>query len=405
MDDNILNKKIPRLFKRALNTLNDKEDNSKITEEYISIVNRNIIENEIYLNEAQNVVLSKIMLYLIIFCNNKTPSENLKEWKEFYEKKLESNIEKVNIFEEIKKEKETSLEKIILAILKYFLKNLREKQNAKDLKKKWEDLHLHLENFEINNTINEALFSYLEKLQKNPVNFCKELEELLISELKLGNNSKIIKNIYYFINFKIKEEDQIIYMKDLADKERENNEYIIKINKNNINTNDNKMLGNKEKEIKVPEDYLINLFKQWSIEIDLNEENINPLIVFGYGEQTDKYYEDYNDKNKEYNKKFKGYIEFKNKVMKYIEEVKKNIKLKTKITLIITPIKEDKKPINDDKYFYECKEIQCKSSYEHRGQKFECKDTNILENGINGDSPGFIFLINELCNDEYINEI
>ena len=117
MDDNILNKKIPRLFKRALNTLSDKEDNSKITEEYISIVNRNIIENEIYLNEAQNVVLSKIMLDLITFCNNKTPSENLKEWKEFYEKKLESNIEKDNIFEEIKKEKEISLEKIILAIL------------------------------------------------------------------------------------------------------------------------------------------------------------------------------------------------------------------------------------------------------------------------------------------------
>ena len=41
----------------------------------------------------------------------------MKEWKEFYEKKLESNIGKDNIFEEIKKEKEISLEKIILAIL------------------------------------------------------------------------------------------------------------------------------------------------------------------------------------------------------------------------------------------------------------------------------------------------
>ena len=175
MEDNNLNKKIPRLFKKALNTLNEKEDNSKITEEYISKVNDDIIEIEKNLTEAQNVVLSKIMLNLISFYNNKNPSENLEKMKEFYEVKLENNIGNDSIFDEIKNESDKSLEKIIITILKYFLKNLRDKQDANNLKEKWEGLQLHLENFEINDKINSELLSYLGKEAKSEDNYCKEL--------------------------------------------------------------------------------------------------------------------------------------------------------------------------------------------------------------------------------------
>ena len=397
MEDNNLNKKIPRLFKKALNTLNEKEDNSKITEEYISKVNDDIIEIEKNLTEAQNVVLSKIMLNLISFYNNKNPSENLEKMKEFYEVKLENNIGNDSIFDEIKNESDKSLENIIITILKYFLKNLREKQDANNLKEKWEGLQLHLENFEINDKINSELLSYLGKEAKSEDNYYKELQDILISQLKSGKNSKIIKTIYYFINYKIKEKNQILYMKDLADKERENNQYETEINQNNSNIT--KIINTKDKP---PKDYLINVFKYWSIEIDLNDEKIDPQIFYGFGEITDKYYKEYINENKEYNKKFKGYIEFKNKVIKHIKEEKKNIKLKTTIKLEITPIKEDEYQIYQDTKFYGFKNIQCISSYEHKGKKFEFKDKNILDNGISGKSPGFIFLINELCNDEYI---
>ena len=402
MEDNIFDKKIPRLFKKALNTLKEKEDNSKITEEYVSIVNDNIIENEKFLSKAQNIVLSKIMLYLISFCNNKTqtPSENLKKLKEFYEKKFEDNLRKDDIFKEITKDNDKNLENIILTILKYFLKNLNKKQISKNLKKKWEDLKLHLENFEINNTINKALLSYLEQLKKDENNYCKEFLDILISQLNSGNNSQIIKYIYYFINYKIKEGNQIIYMKDLADKERENNEYKIEINPNNTNSKNSIFGTNNEKP--PPKNYIIDVFKKWTIEINLNEKKINPEIFFGFENITDKYYEEYNDENEDYNKKFKRYIEFKNKIIKYIQEEKNNIKLKTKILLEITPIKDDNIQIFDDKKFYEFHNIQCISSYEYERKKFEFKDKNILSNGINGKSPGFIYMINELCNDEYI---
>ena len=274
------------------------------------------------------------------------------------------------------------------------MKNLNKKQISKDLKEKWEGLKLHLENFEINNAINTALLSYLEQLKKDKHNGCKELLDLLISQLNSGNNSQIIKYIYYFINYKIKEGNQIIYMKDLADKERENNEYKIEINPNNTNSKNSIFGTNNEKP--PPKNYIIDVFKKWTIEINLNEKKINPEIFFGFENITDKYYEEYNDENEDYNKKFKRYIEFKNKIIKYIQEEKNNIKLKTKIKLEITPKKDDN---------HEFQNIECISSYEHEGKKiFKFKDTNILANGINGKSPGFIFLINELCNDEYIEE-
>ena len=75
---------IPELFKSALNALNEKEDNSEITEKYIEEAEDNINLYKKELTSFQNVVLSKIMLSLISFYNKKNPSENLKNMQKFF---------------------------------------------------------------------------------------------------------------------------------------------------------------------------------------------------------------------------------------------------------------------------------------------------------------------------------
>ena len=406
-------KGIPELFKSALNALNEKEDNSEITEKYIEEAEDNINLYKKELTSFQNVVLSKIMLSLISFCNKKNPSENLKNMQECYEDKYESNIGK-DIFKDIKKEDNKNLEKIILIILKYFLNKLRETQNYKGLKKEWEGFELNLEDFEINNNIKKELISYLENEIK--VNKCEVLENIL-THLKSENCFKIIKYIYYFICSKARSE--IKYMKPLADKERANEEHSTKINVSDnkeIINNENKSVKNSDitkiinMEENVPKYYLIDVFKKWVIKIDLSEENITPIILFGENEITDDYSEDYyikikNSTEKEkYDKKFKGYIEFKNKVMKYIEDQKNNIRLKTIIKLEIKPVTENDGRRYEPEEFYKFKNIECISSYKYKKIEYKYKDQNILKYGINGKSPGFIFLINELCNDDYNEE-
>ena len=81
----------------------------------------------------------------------------------------------------------------------------------------------------------------------------------------------------------------------------------------------------------------------------------------------------------------------------------KKIKLKTKITLELKPSNNDSIERLNNHYSY--KKITCESSFEYKKQKFEFKDEDILKNGLRGNVPGFIFLINELCNDDYDDKI
>ena len=150
-----------------------------------------------------------------------------------------------------------------------------------------------------------------------------------------------------------------------------------------------------------PNDYLINVFKKWTIEIDLNENEIIPDIYFGNNNLVDKYYYlENNDIKIIFNKKFNKYKIFLKEVMEYIRKFKNNIKIKTIIRLVIKP-NIDGCWVYNDEDFYEFENIQCISSFEFEGQIYKFIDKNILVNGINGKSPGFIFLINELCNTDY----
>ena len=152
-----------------------------------------------------------------------------------------------------------------------------------------------------------------------------------------------------------------------------------------------------------PNDYLINVFKKWKIIIDLNETNIIPKIYYGMNCLIDKYYETYSDVNEKYNKKFKKYIEFLNTVMKYIENEVNNMKIKAIIKLVIIPVKNNSR-IYTDEDFYNFQNIKCLGSFEVEGVKHKFVDNNILVNGFSGKPPGFIFMINELCCDDYLRQ-
>ena len=158
---------------------------------------------------------------------------------------------------------------------------------------------------------------------------------------------------------------------------------------------------NKIKIIILEYDYLLNVFKKWTIIIDLNKDNkdkIFPEIKYGLENKADNYYETYKDENEIYNEKFKKYIKFKNKVLDYINAQIGNIKLKKIIKLEIFPVKNEL-GIYDENDFYNFKNIQCISSFEYEGKEYKYKDNNIFVNGIYGKAPGFIFLINALIED------
>ena len=400
MVDIHLIKKIPNLFKRALNTLSDNESNSEITKDYIQNISGDVLSNLCGMNVIQKAILSKIMQYLIIFYDNNAQYKSFEDLEQDYIDIFDKNITKLakdKIFEGKENLEDKNLEDIILIIIKYFLNELKGKQNPKDLKKKWESLGLNLENFEINKVIGEKLKSYLEESKQ--VKYRKELDKVLISELNSESYTEILRNIKYFLDFKGEEKCSIVTLKDIADREREEEylEYEEEEDKNKNKLDIAKSMHN------VPKDYLTNVFKKWIIEITDLEHPDPPNIKFVDEkniEITDDFYNEYKYVGKTYEKKFKGYIEFKNKIMKYINQEINNIKLKITIRLEITPVKDEKEIYDDERYYY-FEEIKCRSSYIYKKKKYEYIDNNILVDGIKGKSPGFIFLINELCNDDY----
>ena len=221
VDINLI-KKIPNLFKRALNTSSDNESNSQITKDYIQNLSEEVLSNLRYMNAIQKAILSKIMQYLIIFYDNNAQYKSFEDLEQDYIENFEDNLpklEKDKIFEGKENLKDKNLEDIILIIIKYFLDELKGKQNPKDLKKKWESLGLNLENFEINKVIGEKLKSYLE--ESTQVKYRKELDKVLISELNSESYTEILRNIKYFLDFKGEEKCSIVTLKDIADRERE----------------------------------------------------------------------------------------------------------------------------------------------------------------------------------------
>ena len=78
--------------------------------------------------------------------------------------------------------------------------------------------------------------------------------------------------------------------------------------------------------------------------------------------------------------------------------------------MILTTLKEEQKNQNNidkdqiDKNQIDLYIVNCQSSFESDDSKDNnfgiFIDRNVLINGINGKTPGFIFLVNELCNED-----
>ena len=143
-----------------------------------------------------------------------------------------------------------------------------------------------------------------------------------------------------------------------------------------------------------PKNYLIDVFKKWTIKIILKEGKIIPRIYYGEDNFDDKYYEKYNNDNKAYIKKFNGYKKFLNDAIEYIKKEINNIKIRANIILEIKPDIQNNQKYKDED-FYNFQNIECISFLEGEIPKFF--DRNILVNGILGKGNGFISLIEELC--------
>ena len=105
------------------------------------------------------------------------------------------------------------------------------------------------------------------------------------------------------------------------------------------------------------------------------------------------------------------YIKFNDKVEKFIKDNIKNIKKKGKIVLILkfkskeqknqSQLKENK---NQNLFVVDCESHFEKNDEDKVDEVIgRFNDDNVLINGISGKNPGFIFLVNELCNDDYDN--
>ena len=402
---------LPKLFKKLINPNINPDDNQKI-KDFDKTINSNNYDKS--LSYFQNVILAKMMIGWEK--KNKNEIKLSKDYKKVYREYFdypnnensEIDEEEQNIFYELGLNVEAKIEDFFSSLIINFLKE-KEKSKAKIIKLFWNEINLF--NYEINDTIKEKLIEYMEK-----DNFYDELcKDYQLFELK---NSEILKEIYDFYDFKTIEKIKIETLKEYGDKERQFDDFgrMIQIKEpdsKNINESFADEI-NKEKREKIPIDELKEVLKEFRIVINLQYlENEEVNFSYHIKDKEIKLY-----KNGEYDckkpeeKNYLEYIKFNDKVEKFIKDNIKNIKKKGKIVLILkfkskeqknqSQLKENK---NQNLYV-----VDCESHFEKNdeGKVDEVigrfNDDNVLINGISGKNPGFIFLVNELCNDDYDNK-
>ena len=126
-----------------------------------------------------------------------------------------------------------------------------------------------------------------------------------------------------------------------------------------------------------------------------------------------------NDDNNEYNndnnvKTYKKYLEFINKVKDYVKSLKDKIILKEEIYLELEPINDRQREevLHEESHrrdlIKDIPEVRCKSYFcckedknDNKKQYQYYRDDNVLVYGIYGKLQGIIFMMNELCNEDY----
>ena len=399
---------IPKLF-NLLNKKRNSEEENKINEQITNF------ESNIYTNNYkqditlfQYVVLMKIMTIWEIrgvkLLGNY--SSNFNHYLELLKNEEYEKIKgiKRKIFSDL--EGNEDINNFFSSLIILFLKQ-QEKDQIELVKDLWDEIRLS--NFEINEKIKDDLKECLEK-----DDYCKEYYKELRIENDLFNldNKYILKEIYDYINYKSPEYIKIELLKDYADQERQYDDYGRTIKINEIEPPIEKLNINKNE--KIPDNILKQVFKKLEIKISI-DFNKKPNYNYYYGDKNEpmeQLYDEYNyDIKKKDEKNYKEYLNFDIKVKNFINDNINNIQKYGTIKLILTTLKEEQKNQNNidkdqiDKNQIDLYIVNCQSSFESEDSKDNnfgiFIDRNVLINGINGKTPGFIFLVNELCNEDY----
>ncbi len=400
---------IPKLF-NLLNKKRNSEKENKIKDQITNFEYHIYINNyNRYITLFQGVVLMKIMTIWenrgVKFRGNY--SSNFNYYLELL-KKEEYEItqgNKIKIFSDL--EGNQDINKFFSSLIILFLKQ-KEKDQIELIKILWDEIQLS--KFEINDKIKKDL---KECFETDNDNYFKEFYKELYEENDLFNldNKYILSEIYDYINYKSPEYIKIELLKDYADQERQYDDYGRTIKINEKEPPFEKFLINKNE--KIPDDILKQVFKKLEIKISI-DMNKKPNYNYYYGDKNepmeqlyDKY--NYNIKIKD-EKNYKEYLNFDIKVKNFINDNINNIQKYGTIKLILTTLKEEQKNQNNidkdqiDKNQIDLYIVNCQSSFESDDSKDNnfgiFIDRNVLINGINGKTPGFIFLVNELGNED-----
>ena len=400
---------IPKLF-NLLNKKRNSEKENKIKDQITNFEYHIYINNyNRYITLFQGVVLMKIMTIWenrgVKFRGNY--SSNFNYYLELL-KKEEYEItqgNKIKIFSDL--EGNQDINKFFSSLIILFLKQ-KENDQIELIKILWDEIQLS--KFEINDKIKKDL---KECFETDNDNYFKEFYKELYEENDLFNldNKYILSEIYDYINYKSPEYIKIELLKDYADQERQYDDYGRTIKINEKEPPFEKFLINKNE--KIPDDILKQVFKKLEIKI-LIDFNKKPNYNYYYGDKNEpmeQLYDEYNyDIKKKDEKNYKEYLNFDIKVKNFINDNINNIQKYGTIKLILTTLKEEQKNQNNidkdqiDKNQIDLYIVNCQSSFESDDSKDNnfgiFIDRNVLINGINGKTPGFIFLVNELCNED-----
>ena len=410
------------LFNKIYLNFNSKNKADQIV--YLKKVSYVYISKKNIINAEQNIFLSKIILSFLNIINRYQPSNEDNSLKNECEEYL-STIQKHAGNSELIKIKEFTVEEVVLYFIKDILKYSLNPVINTTPEMKWNKNGLHLENFKITESIKKGLLIFLEN-NKDVEDYFKEIN---LKELILSNEIEILNKIYEFIKFKSIIKRKKYRLKDGGDEERLYDDYgrnqIMKDNSMNKSDHSKKLDKNELRNIKK------SILKGWRIKISLDNILNSNLFEYSYKDINlngkpqykrlfldDKY--DMPDDNDKDIKIFKKYLEFKTKAHNYIIRYKNYINYKADIYLdldIISKQQRDEvlheeshrgksnKEINEIK---DLPDVTCTSSFEYSKDdettKHSYRDDNVLVYGLYGKLQGFIFMINELCNADYINE-
>ena len=404
------NKIFPNLFKLLNNNFTYEIKAIKKIDEYFDLI-------EDSSEDIQKLFISKVILYLINeFRKDETNEEidimekkyikiNIKiiddiEYKfnnisDDEENKYNNKSDDLNINDKIlcniKKFKKKNLDEIIFNIVKYLIEEVFKKSSTLDkFKKNWKNVNLNLKNFEINENMKKKFESFFEN---------KENKEYF-KDLKFSEKEPKMKEIYEHIKYifkshkysKYKINEEECSLKELGDKERSRvdyGEYLLQEIK------DDKIIDNK-----ISKDKIMLVLEKLIIELDFTQRERECIYIYKHGKNSETFDIEYfenaiYDENKKEEEKFKKYLFFIDKLKKYVKQIIDKIKRKKIVTLEIA----HKNGNQNNDNILSLEDVRC-ISYVDKDSSY--LDENILEEGISSIKPGLIFLLNELCHDDYL---